>query len=54
MKQRKNPLEDCRGEVFSKQMIFRYSRKTAILTKINRPLRVKIDQKTMAIKKEKG
>lgn len=54
MKQQKNPLENRRGEVFAKQMILGYLRKTVTLTEINRPLRIKVDEKTMAIKKENG
>jgi ribosomal protein S17 len=54
MKQRKKMHEDCRGEVFSPQVISDYPRKTVVLAKKNKPIHEMIEEKTVATKKENG
>jgi hypothetical protein len=54
MKQRKKTHEDCRGGVFSMQVISGYPRKTVGLAKNNKSIHEIIDEKTVAIKKENG
>ncbi len=54
MMQGKRTREDCRGEVFSTQVIVGYPRKMVVLNKTKREGRAMIDGKMVATNQENG